>query len=280
MCVVSRIKKKTMLTASYKERSKKVAFERKVRAVLRRASRIAMVVSLVVCFATAIYGYKQQWHHHYAQKWGNALLQLTAKQGLMLEMVFVEGLHHLDEGYIRALLPQKEVPLLSLDLPKIRHSIEQMGWVETADIQRVYPNRLHIDVKERVARAIWQYDGNLHLIDASGEVISLDVSRFSHLPVLVGEDANLYASSLLTFLTEEPDLMERIASVIRVGGRRWNVRFKNGVEVKLPENQPDIRWRALSSLHRTSRILDRKVDYIDMRNEHRIYVAAQDNHTI
>ncbi len=271
-------KKAKNASRSYKERSKRVAIERKVRAIYRRAMRVTIVFTVLGLFAGAFWMWKEGIYQEYQEAGVKAFYDYTADAGLMLETVYIDGTNYLEDGVIRSALPEKEIPLMSLSLPILKRTVENIGWVEAVEIQRKLPNQLHLHVTERVPQAIWQYNGNLHLIDRNGAVISLsDIVRFSYLPVIVGEEANLYASSLLTFLMEEPELMHRISSIILVSGRRWNVRFKNGIEVKLPEEQPDVRWRYLAKMQRESRILDREIRYIDLRNADAIYVTVNDD---
>jgi len=263
---------------SYKEKSKRVSVERKVRAFYRRACRIAFSGFLIVFFSALGWltysGYIEQYKNDIAKK----TTDFGADMGLSLEIVYIEGLNYLDEDVVRAVLPQEEVPLLSVSLNKLKRKIEAIGWVESVDIHRKLPNTLYVHIVERVPSAIWQHNGNLRLIDRSGALISLsDIAKFSYLPILVGEDANIHAANLLTFLTEEKTLMHRISSIIRVGGRRWNVRFKNGIEVKLPEDNPDIRWRHLAKMQREKRILDRDLKRIDLRDKNIIYLTPNED---
>ena len=59
---------------------------------------------------------------------------------------------------------------------------------------------------------------------------------------------------------------------MRVGGRRWSVRFKNGVEARLPEKDPAASWTRLAKLAREHDVLDRDIKVIDLRLPDRLYV--------
>lgn len=262
---------------SYKKKSKRIAIERKIRTFYRRMYKISIVILLITFFASSIWLGSQGYFSKYKKDISKEIVKITENAGLTLQIVYIEGLKNLNENIVRSVLPSNTQPLFSLSLEEIKKDVESIGWIESAEIRRKLPNELHIKVKERVPSAIWQYEGNLHLIDKNGIIISYtDIKRFSNLPIIVGEEANIHAFSLLTFLTEEPDLMKRVSSIIRVGGRRWNVRFKNGIEVKLPEANPDIKWRLLSKMQKEKRILDRVIKGIDLRDENAIYIIPDD----
>src|SRR5205823_3473124 len=114
--------------------------------------------------------------------------------------------------------------------------------------------------------ALWQRNGKLFLIDRDGVVITGDrLDRFPGLIVTVGEDAPRHAGALVDMLATQPDLAARVAAATRIGGRRWNLRLDSGIDVQLPEERPEEAWNQLAQLERTSRVLARDVQVVDMR---------------
>jgi cell division protein FtsQ len=54
------------------------------------------------------------------------------------------------------------------------------------------------------------------------------------LPRIAGEGAAARAAELLALLSAHPALADRLALAERIGGRRWRLRFRDGVTVELP----------------------------------------------
>ena len=69
-----------------------------------------------------------------------------------------------------------------------------------------------------------------------------------------------------------PELASRAKGYIRVAERRWDVRFENGVTVKLPEAGEDQALASLASLDRESGLLSRDILSVDMRFADRLVV--------
>ena len=102
--------------------------------------------------------------------------------------------------------------------------------------------------------ALWQHGGKIDLIDRSGAVIPVTrLDRFAKLPMVVGEDAAGHAAELLAMLGSQPDLAARVTAAIDVGGRRWNLRLDNAIDVLLPSDDPAAAWADLARLQRYER---------------------------
>ena len=88
--------------------------------------------------------------------------------------------------------------------------------------------------------------------------------------LVVGEGAPEKAFELMTVLDRRPGLGRRIVAAIRVGGRRWRLRFANGITVELPQRDEAAAWTRLAELDRDYGLLDRDVLVIDMRLPDRV----------
>ena len=128
---------------------------------------------------------------------------------------------------------------------------------------------------ERKPLALWQHGGKLELIDREGAAIPVTgLDRFAKLPMVVGEGAASHAAEFLAVLASEPDLAARVTAAIRVGDRRWNLRIDNAVDVLLPAEAAASAWSQLARLERSSAILKREVQTIDMRLPDRLVLRV------
>ena len=192
----------------------------------------------------------------------------------LLKPVTVSGRRETDrKDLIKALRVDLGDPIFNIDVDAARERIESLGWVKTASISRKLPNTIRIDIVEREAVAIWQHDGAFTLIDPDGLPIGTKgLERYGHLKVLVGDGAPTHAVELLRILETEPELMTKVTGAVWVGSRRWNIRLDNGIDIRLPEDDPSNAWTRLAQLERDYSLLGRAIKAIDLRQSDRMIV--------
>lgn len=200
----------------------------------------------------------------------------TAEWGLAVTDVEVEGRQRASRAAILAALDVSSgTPILALDPREAKRRLESLAWVRAASVERRLPNCLYIRLVERQPLAFWQRQGKLVLVDRDGVVVPSDhLESFGNLPVLVGADAPQSGGALLDMLASEPELAPHVTAAVRVGGRRWNLRFDSGIDVALPEEKADQAWHKLAELERSDRILERAVEMVDLRLPDRIVVRT------
>ena len=132
--------------------------------------------------------------------------------------------------------------LLFLDVADARTRLEAIPWIAEATVRKLYPDRLQITVTEREAFALWQQQGKVHVIAADGTVLAAKVEpRLAALPFVVGNGAAVKARDFLAVLDRYPSVRDQVRAAILVADRRWNLRLKNGIDVRLLA-----RWSARS----------------------------------
>ncbi|MEM9704876.1 MAG: cell division protein FtsQ/DivIB [Pseudomonadota bacterium] len=163
--------------------------------------------------------------------------------------------------------------LLHLNLDAARARIENLGWVRSAAVTRLWPNTVNVSIRERRPAAVWQLAGSLYLIDEAGAIIrEVSLYEYAQLPMIVGAGAPEAASTLLAALRSTPVVGDRTTALVRVGRRRWDLQLKNKVEVRLPERDVEDALDALSIMHRAHGTLDRDLEYIDLRDPTKVAV--------
>jgi cell division protein FtsQ len=194
-------------------------------------------------------------------------LEATADAGLGLQTVEVHGRGETRQADIVAALgAPRGAPLLGLEIEAMRERLIALPWIVSAEIERRYPDRLLVTVKEAEPMALWQRNQKLFLVSRSGKVIETgDLGKYSRLLVIVGDSAPERADALFDLLAREPQLKDRVTAAVFVGKRRWNLRFDNGVDVKLPEENPAAAWSRLAGLQQQHGLLEKDVRIIDLR---------------
>lgn len=215
-------------------------------------------------------------------------MERSRDAGFVLNDLELDGLVRANRSDVLAALDvDKGVPLLSINLENIRTQLELLPWVKKAEVTRILPGKLKIQLTEREPFALWQREGTISLIDESGHVItSHGLKNYAHLMLVVGAGAEQGAHDLYALLDQYPELSARVKTAVRVSDRRWDLVFDNGVRVKLPEGAPapydaQTAWQKFAELQTQYRLLEREVSVIDMRLPDRMIMrVSPDGHRL
>jgi len=201
-----------------------------------------------------------------------AVLEASISAGLAIDEIYVEGRDRAPSGeLLSALGLARGDAILGVDPDAAKMKLEAVGWVASATVERRLPDTLYVNIVERRPTALWQNDGKLSVVDMTGAVITgTDIGRFAHLPHIVGEGAPGELPALVRALSRNPTLGARISAAVWVGERRWNLRFDDRIDVKLPEGPLAPAWRRLDELHARERVLDSDIVVLDLRQEDRV----------
>ncbi|MGE3986351.1 cell division protein FtsQ/DivIB [Pseudorhodoplanes sp.] len=167
--------------------------------------------------------------------------------------------------------------LLFLDADEARARLKANPWIADATILKLFPDRLHIAVTERRAFALWQKNGRVRVISRDGAVVErFAAPHVAHLPLMVGDGANKKAADFLAAMNNYPELRDQVHAYVRVADRRWNLRLKSGIDIRLPEAEPVQAIEALMALDRDRKLLTRDIVAIDLRIRDRVTVRLSD----
>jgi cell division protein FtsQ len=215
---------------------------------------------------------------------GDAAVQATALAGFRLDSVRLDGASlQSSADILRAAALPHGAPLFSVDLAAARQRVEQVGWVKSATVMRMYPDSVVIAVDERHLMAVWQDNGRTAVIDTTGVVApEANPARYANLPLVVGDGANAAAGDILPHILSRPRLADRLDALVRVDQRRWDLRLKDGTIVQLPERDVDAQANneeaaliRLDQLDQQSRILDLGFARIDLRDPEMVAVRPR-----
>lgn len=198
--------------------------------------------------------------------------------GYKVKRVEVRGLNRMNELAIyEKVLSQRDQVMSRLDLAALRADLLTLPWVKDARVSRQLPDTLVVDVVEREAHAVLKQDGRYTLIDATGHPLeTVPPSRAKGQLALSGKGVTGQVAGLDRLLQAAPALKTQVAEAEWVGNRRWNLTFKTGQVLALPEGE-DESAAALVSFARmdgVDRLLGGKVAAFDMRVPDRIYLRV------
>ena len=199
--------------------------------------------------------------------------------GLGVTVVTVSGTTHMSEPRILAIAgidASRSLPFF--DVAEAKARLEANPLIKQASVRKLYPNQVVIDIVERTPYAVWQKDGDVSAIAADGAPIDEVIDgRYADLPFVVGEGANARVREYVQLLDAMEELKPRVEAGVLVGQRRWNLRLKSGVDIKLPEDNPLAAVTELLRLQRQSRILDKDMLALDFRVPGRVFVRLTED---
>ena len=236
---------------------------------IQRAFNWFVVAALVVAAIVAAqwFGLTTAAHQQYGQ--------LAARVGFEVKDVEVTGMDRVDQLKVYDIvLAEMDRSMPMVDIEKVRTDLLQYGWIKDARVSRRLPDTLAVEIVERKPTAVWQRGGKYSLIDAEGVVLeNVKVSAVGELPLLNGPDANRHAVALGELLNRATALKAQVAGASWIGNRRWDLRFKTGETLALPEGENAaaealLNFARMDGIHR---LLGRDLIHFDLRDPDRAY---------
>ena len=228
---------------------------------LPRVKLFLSAIALIAATITAGYGVVER------DQLTRDLVRLSGEMGLNLRYIQVTGRSHTPTEMLVAATDIKlGQPLLGIPLADVHRNLVQIGWIESAIVERLMPSTIKITITERTPLALLQTLNGHELIDRTGTIIEgADPTEFSHLTVVAGTGAAANASLILDVLKTEPELFAEVWAVTYQSGRRWDVHLRNGIDVRLPETDPSTAWARLAVVDHKKKIIGRDLAVIDLR---------------
>ena len=241
---------------------------------IRFAARASALLFLGMAIASGLV--KGDYLEYEGSKWLMLPGKAAGVVGMAAEDITIAGLsQHDPEALLSAIGVAPGGSLIGFDAAVARRILENLDWIETAKVQRRFPNQLDIAVREREPFAIWQRGQAYYVIDKTGAAMSgLAAAQLVKLPLVSGEGANVVAAELINQLEAYPDLMLQVKAAARVGGRRWTLYLDSGITVLLPERNWTMAISEVNSLNTSQQILSKGIKSVDMRLDGRVTVEV------
>lgn len=261
-------------------------FKWKAAGASRRNSRLWMIrlkkFGLAFAFLSALsalaaYG----WTGGFFSRTGDIVigktLSFTAALGFRVNEILVTGRDNIpQEELLTHLGIERNAPIFGVSLTQAQKDISEISWVKNVRVARRLPGEILVEIEERTPVALWQHQKKILAIDAEGKVLSGEgLGRYKSLPLVVGEGAPERVTEIITLLRAEPAISAVLSSAVRVGGRRWDLRLKNGITVKLPENDIELALSKLAAAQQNKGILSKNIDGIDLRLPEKMVVSQR-----
>lgn len=239
---------------------------------LRGGVRAAAAAFLLITLA---HGLSLGGHLSASSEQPRALGRVASWMGYAADHIRIAGLkRQRPEAVLNVIGVTPGASLIGFDAAQAKSLLENIDWVATADVRRIFPNQLEISISEREPFALWQREGRYYVIDQTGAAMSMDPQGFAgQLPLVAGEGAQQAVAGLVNDLESYPGLRSRMVAAARVGQRRWTLYFAHGLRAELPEEGNGAALGRLDQLAREQGVLDKGIDRIDLRLPDRIVIV-------
>jgi cell division protein FtsQ len=209
---------------------------------------------------------------------GRQFAYAAADAGYQVERVEVRGVERMNELRVyERVLGQRDQAMPLVDVHALRDSLRELAWVKDARVSRQLPDTIVVDIVEREPHAALRKADRLVLIDETGvELEPISEAEAREMLLISGPGAQARVEELSQLLDAAPALRPQVAEAEWVGNRRWNLTFRTGQVVALPQGK-EKSANALMQFARADglyRLLGGKVAAFDMRNAPRIYIRV------
>lgn len=204
--------------------------------------------------------------------------RLSHQAGFDVKHVEVRGVKRMNQQTIyERVLGQRDQAMSRLDVAGLRDGLLGLPWIKDARVSRQLPDTLVVDVVERTPHGVLRKGDQLMLIDETGhELEPVSAAKARGLFVLTGEGAAARVPDLNRLLDAAPALKPQVSEAEWIGNRRWNLTFKTGQVLALPEGEDEAAAALLefARLDGVNRLLGGKIASFDMRAKDRTYMLV------
>jgi cell division protein FtsQ len=209
---------------------------------------------------------------------GQQLALAAGKAGYEVNRVEVRGVERMNELKVyERVLAERDMAMPLVNLHALRGSLLELPWVEDARVSRQLPDTIVVDIVEREPHAVLRKPDRLVLIDLAGhELEPISTAEARGMLQLSGPGVQAQVAALSDLLDAAPALRPQVTAAEWIGNRRWNLTFKTGQMLALPQGSEEAAGALISfaRLDGVNRLLGGKVVAFDMRNPQRIYMRV------
>ncbi|MCJ0975535.1 cell division protein FtsQ/DivIB [Pseudomonas sp. PS1] len=190
--------------------------------------------------------------------------------------VSVRGdLTYVDQQAVQArMAPFVEASFFEVDLDGLRHDLEQMPWIASVEVRRVWPDQVTVRLEEQLPIARW---GDEALLNNNGQAFAPnDPMKYEHLPQLYGpKRAQQRVMQQYQMLSQMLRPLGFSISRLELRARgSWFLTTKQGIELLLGRDQIIEKMRRFIAIYQQELAQQNdKIARIDLRYANGLAVA-------
>lgn len=153
--------------------------------------------------------------------------------------------------------------LFTVDIERLRATLEKLPWVRSVNIRREFPNRLTVQLEEHQSLARWN---NVALVNQQGEVFVAESEQV--LPGFIGQEgySKEVAQQYAQFTRQLAKLNLQVAQLAQSPRHAWQLHLSNGMVLELGSEDMQQRLDRFVSVYPYSLAgMQGSVKYVDLR---------------
>ncbi len=238
------------------------------------------VLALMAAAASVTVTIKESLVSKQFESWQQDFYDFTDKLGFTVDEIVVQGRRRTSkQELMQAIAVSREDNIFEVDVYALQQRLEQLPWVRKAAVKKTFlPNVINITLQEKKVQSLWQISEKFHPIDEDGKVIEADYVPDKPLLLIVGAGAPENINSLLKIIQQDKGIYQRVKVANFISKRRWNLvldDIRDGITIKLPEEDVEKAWKKLIKLNTTKGILKRKLTILDLRFKGKIGIKLR-----
>ena len=238
------------------------------------------VLALMAAAASVTVTIKESLVSKQFESWQQDFYDFTDKLGFTVDEIVVQGRRRTSkQELMQAIAVSREDNIFEVDVYALQQRLEQLPWVRKAAVKKTFlPNVINKTLQEKKVQSLWQISEKFHPIDEDGKVIEADYVPDKPLLLIVGAGAPENINSLLKIIQQDKGIYQRVKVENFISKRRWNLvldDIRDGITIKLPEEDVERAWKKLIKLNTTKGILKRKLTILDLRFKGKIGIKLR-----
>ena len=158
---------------------------------------------------------------------------------LSIKKIIIENNYIIDEKNIKKKLAfLYDTNLFSLKTENIKIRLNEIDFIESYEIKKIYPNKIRIRVFEKKPIAVLQHKKNKFFFTSNGGTANfLDLKEFQNLPVVFGDKKSfdIFYKNLIAINFP----INEIKNFYLFDSKRWDLVTIKNQTIKLPINDYD-----------------------------------------
>lgn len=162
--------------------------------------------------------------------------------------------------------------LHSLDLHQLNNRVSAIPGVKKSAVRLLPNGDIIVKIQKYKIVATWSDGVYYYPLSSDGKRIDTPSTERNFNSIVF---RGFVPENLSDIINSVSALSKHIDYMTNIESRRWNIYTKNGTVIYLPEKNPEIAINKINLLNNTHKLLSRKLDIIDMRDNARILIKEK-----
>ena len=196
-----------------------------------------------------------------------------------IKHVIIEGSEKSDQSQIKKNVFEFSENLVSSNSDTIKELVESSEWVKRTSVKKILPSTIVINIIENDPYAVFLREGKSFLIDLDGSIITeINLDNYDdNLLFVRGENSpELLEKLIIDISIAFPNLMQNLKELEFIEKRRWNLKLKNKLLIKLPDEKIQLSLKNLKKLFEEQEVMQSNIIEIDLRIQGRAALKVLD----